>query len=229
MPLGAAKLHIASADELARTAHAIPQGTATPLSAPDSSLPHAALAQLLPAGRLIELSGKGGSARSSIAVSLLGEVQALGESCAWIQMKGGGLYAPDLATAGIDLDALVVIQVPQHAGAHALLRSAELLLRSGAFGMVVIDLEAERPSGSPAAWQGRLLGLARQHESRVLFLSRSGAEQTSLGPLIGLRIEARRNKIGKGRFAIESLLLKNKSGAPFEFSPLSVRGPWGLR
>lgn len=225
MLLGATKLSIVPADELIPR----PQHPVQPSPAQKEKDRANPLSQVLPAGRLIELSGRGAVARSSVAVALLREAQNQGESCAWIQLKGGGLYAPDLASAGVDLDALIVLQIPRHAGCHALLRSAELLLRSGAFGMLVIDLEADRPSGSPSAWQGRLLGLARQHESRVLFLSRSEFDRSSLGPLIGLRIEARRRKIAPGCFKIESSVLKNKSGAPFEFPAWSARGPWGLR
>lgn len=225
MPLAARKLHVAPAEQLA---HGL-QRPAIPSDSPDLQQLPATLGEALPPGRLIELSGRGAVARSSIAVSLLLEAQSAGESCAWIQLADGGLYVPDLVSSGVDLDSLIVVHIPRRAGTHALLRSAELMLRSGAFGMLVIDLEAQRPSGSPSAWQGRLLGLARQHDSRVVFLSRSELERASLGPLIGLRVQSQRHRSGRGRFELEGQVLKNKSGAPFEFPRLSMRGPWGLR
>ena len=225
MPLGAKKLSLVPAEEFFEA----PQNPENGLSEPIFDHHAPTLADALPAGRLVELSGTGAVARTSVAVALLLEAQKRGESCAWIQFADGGLYVPDLTSSSVDLDSLIVLQIPRRAGTHALLRSAELLLRSGAFGMVVIDLEDQRPTGSPSAWQGRLLGLARQHDSRVLFLSRNGRERGSLGPLIGLRVEARRHRLARGRFSLEGEVLKNKSGAPFAFPTLSMRGPWGLR
>ena len=225
MVAAAKKLRLVPAEDFFKSSQTGAKG----LNSPELDHEPQSLSQALPAGRLVELSGQGAVARSSVAVSLLLEAQAQGESCAWIQLADGGLYVPDLTTAGVDLDSLIVLQIPRRAGTPALLRSAELLLRSGAFGMLVVDLEGQRPTGSPSAWQGRLLGLARQHESRVVFLSRADRERGSLGPLIGLRVEARRHRLARGRFSIEGDVLKNKSGAPFCFPTLAMRGPWGLR
>jgi recombination protein RecA len=96
---------------------------------------------------LIELVGGGASARLTAAVGCLHMAQARGETTAWVQRAGGSLFPPDLQDSGIDLDALVVVQVPARAGAHGPVKAAELLLRSGGFGMVVVDLSAE-PRGS---------------------------------------------------------------------------------
>ena len=185
-------------------------------------------ARIVP-GRLVELSGVGASARTTTAVSIVRAVQGEGDTAAWIQFRGGGLYPPDLHASGIDLDALIVVHVPRSAAAHASLRAAELLLRSSAFGVVVIDLDEHTPCGPSAAWQGRLLGLARQHQSRVVFLTRRPDTSTSLGPLIGLRFSPQRRRTGPGAFEISPRLLKNKSGAPFEIEAECHRGPWGLR
>jgi len=59
------------------------------------------------------------------------------------------------------VDALVVVRVPRRDGAKALVRAAEIALRSGGFGLAVLDLVDGAPGGPPAAWQGRLLGLFR--------------------------------------------------------------------
>jgi recombination protein RecA len=173
---------------------------------------------------------------------LLRAARAEGETSAWIQLEGGMLYPPDLEQSGIDLEALVVIHIPRDAasrtrapnasrGFHGLCRAAEMLLRSGAFGLVVVDLTEGAPAGGNEAWQGRLLALARQYASAVVLLTDKPAHDDSLGTLIGLRIEPRRTREAPGRFSIDHHVLKNKSGAPVELGSSSTghRGPWGVR
>ncbi len=154
------------------------------------------MAKLLPAGRLVELSGvdHGPTARTTTAVSILAHAQQQGETTVWLQPAGGALYPPDLAETGIDLESLVVIHIPASAGPHGACKAAELLLRSGAFGLVVVDLCAGVPPGSGEAWQGRLLGLARQHHARVVLLTEKPAHTPSLGPLVGVRVEPTRQR-----------------------------------
>jgi len=194
------------------------------------------MAELASPGRIIEL---GGRACTSSAVAILAHAQREGETAAWIQPVRGDLYPPDLAEAGVDLDALIVVRVPGAEGPHGRCRAAELLLRSGGFGLVVLDFVRAEPSGS-SAWQGRLLGLARQHEARVVVLRDVGPDQPSLGPLIGLRIGSRVEPVARegepagfvartGHFAIVHEVLKNKSGGPLAPEPELRRGPWGLR
>ena len=194
------------------------------------------LAELIPPGRIVELCGE---AQTSTAVMILAHVQREGETAAWIQPARGELYPPDLAAAGIDVEALVVIHVPDTgamSGAAGQCRAAELLLRSGGFGLIVLDFCRTEPTGS-AAWQGRLLALARQHEARVLLLRRDARE--SLGPLIGMRVASRVERVSNdddpsgfcprtGEFEIRHEVLKNKSGGPLEPAAMRIRGPWGL-
>lgn len=194
------------------------------------------LAELIVPGRLVELCG---AAQSSTAVAVLAHAQREGETAAWVQPARGELYPPDLAEAGVDVEALVVIHVPETgnmSGASGQCRAAELLLRSGGFGLIVIDFSRTEPTGS-TAWQGRLLGLARQHEARVLILRRDAHE--SLGPLIGMRVASRVERVRRpddppgfhprtAQFEIRHEVLKNKSGGPLEPAPIRIRGPWGL-
>ena len=142
----------------------------------------------------------------------------------WVQPVGGPLYPPDLHAAGVDLDALAVVHVPAEEGSAALGKAAELLLRSGAFGLVVVDL-GSIPHGSRTAWQGRLLGLARQHESRVVLLTDKPSHADSLGTLVGLRVEPRRTRGSDGSFLVEHQVLKNKSGAPVTPAMARFVGP----
>jgi recombination protein RecA len=98
------------------------------------------LAEQLPQGRLTEIARLAAGAQLSLAVSCVVGAQARGETVAWIQLQGGTLYPPDLAEGGVDLDALLVVHVPVAAGSAGLCKAAELLLRSGSLGLVVIDL-----------------------------------------------------------------------------------------
>lgn len=196
------------------------------------------LAQLIAPGRLVELCG---AAQTSTAVAILAHVQREGETAAWIQPARGELYPPDLAAAGVDVEALIVIHVPEASQSNSMsgpagqCRTAELLLRSGGFGLIVLDFCRAEPTGS-TAWQGRLLGLARQHEARVLILRREARE--SLGPLVGMRVASRVERVRgddppgfqprTGQFEIQHEVLKNKSGGPLEPAAIRIRGPWGL-
>lgn len=180
----------------------------------------------LPKGRLVELSGDGRAARTTTAVSLLIRRQAEGEPVVWVQPVGGPLYPPDLSSSGVDVDDLIVVQVPRRARAHGLARATELLLRSGAFGLVVVDLTEGRPRGG--AWQGRLAGLARQHDATVVLLTGSGADEASAGPMVALRIEPVRERRAPGRFAVEHHVLRDKLGGPRRLARDEHRAPPGL-
>jgi recombination protein RecA len=192
-----------------------------------TALPDAPLLEPFPPGKLVELSGERATACVSAAVGAVRLAQSEEEPVAWIQPAGGPLYPPDLADCGVDLAALPVVHVPRAAGEYGPLKAAELLLRSGAFGLVVLDLRESRLRRD-TAWQGRLLALAREHRSRVVLLGAPAANR-SLGPLVGVRIEPRRLRVGPGLFVVEHHLLKNKQGLALEGTAEHRRGPWGLR
>ncbi|MBK8266137.1 MAG: recombinase A [Nannocystis sp.] len=179
-------------------------------------------------GRLVELSGRGASAKISAAVSLVRSVQSAGDTAVWIQPRGGGLFPPDLAASGVDLEALLVLHIPGERGAHDLLRAAELLLLAGAHGLVIVDLTGLRaPRGG--AWQARLAALARRHGSALVLLTDSPDRHSSLGPMISLRVAPRRTRSPAGHLAITSHVLKNKSGGPADLRPQLYRSPAGAR
>jgi recombination protein RecA len=90
-------------------------------------------------GRLVELSARGASATLTTAIDLVLEAQLASEPVVWIMLTTGTFYPPDVADSGVDLAALVVIRVTDATGAA---RAAERVLRSGAFGLVVLDLSA---------------------------------------------------------------------------------------
>ncbi|MFO7565437.1 MAG: hypothetical protein R6X02_22540 [Enhygromyxa sp.] len=111
-----------------------------------------ALTKLVAPGRIVELCGE---AQTTTAVMLLAELQREGETAAWIQPARGDLFPPDLAAAGVDVEALIVVHTPEHAqasmaGPHGQCRAAELLLRSGGFGLVILDFGRAEPRGASA-------------------------------------------------------------------------------
>jgi recombination protein RecA len=157
------------------------------------------------------------------------QAQARGELVAWVQPKDGALFPPDLDAAGVDLDSFIAIHVPRHAGPFALARAAEWLARSGAFGLTVIDLTDALPPGASVNWQGRLQGLLRQHDGRILLLTSNAYEDPSSGPLVGLRVEPQRGPLHADRFEVHTRVLKDKVGITTELASAKPIAPAGLR
>jgi recombination protein RecA len=205
--------------------------TATPVSHPEASAALSLPADLawnsLITQKLVEISGTHNTARFSTAVAMVLGAQRSGETVAWIQPEGGRLYPPDLHDSGVDLRALAVIHTPRHDSVQGL-KAAEILLRSGGFGMVVLDLIVGAAPRSPA-WQGRLLGLARQHHSSVVLLTHKPSHADSLGALVSLRVEPQRQSQHDLRmFEVAPQVLKNKMGLALPLWMLQRRGPTGL-
>ncbi|MGQ0552895.1 MAG: hypothetical protein ACT4PU_06715 [Planctomycetota bacterium] len=174
-------------------------------SALSSSLP--ALDQALgggwPAGELSELVGCG---RSSLALAAVRQAQATGQPAAWVD--GSGSFCP--ATAGVDLAALTLVRPPAPALSAApravrrgripagdALLAADLLLRSRAFALLVLDLpeagaQGRRASSGRAPPLATWFRLARQAaEARSVLLLLGPAERAVAGSAAGLTLRAR--------------------------------------
>jgi recombination protein RecA len=174
-------------------------------------------------GRLTELSGVGAVASLTAATSLLLEAQGRGEPSAWITLATASFYPPDLDDAGVDLDALVVVRAPT---ALALVRAADRLLRSGAFGLLVLDLGAGDIS---MAAQGRLVGLAQHHDAALVAITEKPARAASLGSMVSLRAEAVRERvIGRKHFRVAVRAVKDKRRGPGWEELAEAAGPAGL-
>ena len=175
-----------------------------------------------PPGRLVELCAGPDGARTTVAALALCEAQAEGDPVAWVLPRDGGAgpFPPDLRAAGVDLDALLVVHVPHETVAAA--RAAEIVLRTGAFGAVVLDLSASREGLLRASWQGRLLALAREHSSRLVVLA--PADREGLGSLVSLRWGVRRARACPERYRIEGTVIKDKSGGQRDVTVLAA-GP----
>lgn len=156
-------------------------------------------------GRLSTLEGQ---ARLTLAFLLVRQAQQQGEPALWVAAGAGDFFPPDAAAAGVRLDWLPVVRAGD---LTAGLRAAELGLRSGAFGLVVVDA-GDDPGGaedggavfsSPARehgpWssavlplpvQARLLGLAQQHGAAVVLLTASARRLTAQGSLCSLGLQS---------------------------------------
>jgi recombination protein RecA len=181
-------------------------------------------------GRLVEVSGIGAVASLTAAVGVVLEAQVEGEPAAWIcaprcspdgSLATSTFFPPDLADNGVDLDALIVVRAPTvaHAG-----RAADRLLRSGGFGLIVLDLG---PGAEvPMALQGRLVGLAQRHDAAILCLTEKANDAASIGSMVSLRAEAKRVR-GEGRFTVTLRALKDKQRGPGWIHGETLRGPAG--
>src|SRR5690606_34304323 len=155
-------------------------------------------------GRVVELAGRGASAVTTAAVLLVRDAQRIGEPALWVVRPDETFYPPDVAACGVDLDALAVVTVERDVDAW---RAAEEALRSGAFGLVVLD---RAPSAAmPIAVQVRLGNLARHHDA-VLVCIAQGAAPRSSGSLAAVRGEAWWRRIAPGRFECGVRITKDK-------------------
>jgi recombination protein RecA len=152
------------------------------------------------------------------------EVQKRGEPAAWITSRNSTFYPPDAADAGIDIKAVVVIRCPN---TIATARSAEHLLRSGAFGLVVVDFGEN--AHLPQHAQSRLAGQARQHNTAFICITEKEGHQPSLGSLVSLRIHTRRLPQNGRRFNCRADVLKDKQGGSGWFHVEVCHGADGLR
>lgn len=209
------------------------RGVTSPSPLSQTSAPRFCMAEL--AGRLVELSGEGSSAVLTAATRLMLDAQAAREPAAWIGTDESCFFPPDLADSGVDLAALVVVRIPlaraadggKRGKASLVAVAAERLLRSGAFGLVLLDLGREHALTQPL--QSRLLGLAQHHQSAALCLTQKSEHDASIGSLVSLRVHVTRSWLGGERFACELHVRKDKRRGPVWSEQEVCRGPMGLR
>jgi recombination protein RecA len=107
----------------------------------------------VPRGTLTEICGSESSGRTAVMFALLSQSTRQGECCAWIDTTG--VFDPaSAAEMGADLERLLWVDCGGNAE-HAL-KSADLLIQAGGFGLVVLDLadtpEREARRISLASW-----------------------------------------------------------------------------
>ncbi|MCH7479368.1 MAG: recombinase A [SAR324 cluster bacterium] len=176
------------------------------------------------AGRFTELSVREASTALTWAFDLVWDAQREGEPAAWIGDRESTFYPPDVADNGVDVEALAVVRMAEK---RDIPRAAERLARSGAFGLIVLDLGSR--AVIPAPLQGRLVQQARRHDIAILCLTEKAGRASSLGSLISLRVEAGRRRNGGEGFTCALAVSKDKRYGP-GWNHQEVRhGPPGLR
>ena len=142
------------------------------------------------------------------AFALVLDAQVTGSPVAWVTARAAIFNPPDVAASGVDLASLVVVRTDSARRAG---RAADVLLRSGAFGLVVLELGTSAVLPTPL--QGRLVQLAVKHDAAVVCLTEKSADEASLGSLVSLRGEVRRRRTGTG-YAYRVRALKDKRRGP---------------
>lgn len=133
------------------------------------------------AGRLVEVSQQGFSGALSALVPLFLQVQKRGDPIVWVEAGNTVFFPPDLAFCGIDIGAVSVVLVPEVRSGFL---AADWVLRSGAFGLVVLD--GFGPFADEAVL-ARMARMAEEHETAVVFLTQKAEGDPSLGSMISLR------------------------------------------
>ncbi|MCI0452394.1 MAG: recombinase A, partial [Candidatus Latescibacteria bacterium] len=172
---------------------------------------------------MVEVSCEAAGASLTAATSLILEAQRSAEPAAWIEAGGSSFYPPDVAASGVDLNGLIVVRTDATSKAA---RAADHLLRSGGFGLVVMDLSHD--ANLPMSAQSRLSGLANAHSTAVVCLTRKRSDALSIGSLVSIRGETTSEKHAFDHFAWEIHVIKDKRRGPGWFHAGVCRGPEGL-
>lgn len=92
----------------------------------------------LPVPGIVEVSGLEGTGRVRVALAIAHGLTREGRSVAWVDPLAR-LHPPAVADHGVDLDRLLVVRPPED-GSAPWAWATEQLLRSGCFGLVVVEL-----------------------------------------------------------------------------------------
>ena len=153
---------------------------------------------------------------------MIHEAQQRGEPVGWVTLAESFFYPPDAARGGTDLAALVVVRL---AHAESIARAGEKLLRSGGFGVVVLDLGAAEVA---IPLQTRLTGLAHRYHTALICLTEKARAAFSLGSLVSLRAHAEKKRAADNRFVCALQVLKDKRRGPTWNYEELYSGPSGL-
>jgi recombination protein RecA len=175
-------------------------------------------------GRFGEVSGGLDGASLTLVFRLVLEAQRQNEPVAWIIGFTGSFFPPDVAETGIDLSVLAVVRAGR---ALSAVRAADHLLRSGAFGLIVLDLGLN--ASLPINAQTRLVGLAKKHDTALLCITDKEDHLPSLGSLVSLRVQTARTERTGDRYRCKAQAVKDKRRGPGWSYEEVYRGPDGLR
>lgn len=133
-------------------------------------------------GRVTEIAGARSSGKLALALAAAARATVAGQLVAFVDARGE-LYPPSAAALGVELGRLLVIRPNRGAGAVAIARAAEIVARSRAFALIVVDL----PAGQrlPDQIATRLRSAAHETGAAVVALA-SGADAV---PHAAVRLE----------------------------------------
>lgn len=190
------------------------------------------------AGKLVELRAAKASGLLTTGIDLVRQAQNALEPAAWVTSTHSLFFPVDARTWGVDLSRLAVVRVP---GIPAMLRVADRLIRSGAFGLILVDCVSSLPPPAPEpggkgsnfscisfSQQSRLLRLAKQHHSTLVFLTSRHAPLSAENTLICLRGEAQRRREALDLYHVHIHMLKDKQCGPGWRHEIRCCGPDGL-
>jgi RecA/RadA recombinase len=100
----------------------------------------------LPRGRIVEIAGDWSSGKTTLLFGAMAQLTARRQLCAYVDGRGE-LYPPAAAALGVDLERLLVVRPPARGAA----RAGEIVARSAAFPLVVLDLGEGDRIDEPAA------------------------------------------------------------------------------
>jgi len=177
------RLSVADALELGSPARVLELG-AELQDLPDGGLPRGVV-------ELTSPRALGGPARLAAVAVRAAQTSDARAWCAWID-PAGTLYAPGLATAGVDLARLLVVR-PE---ARDVARVAVKVAQARAFDVIVIDADALEASDGNRGWRGdvvvrKLALLAEEGGATVLLLTDARARRALPWP-VALRLELAR-------------------------------------
>jgi len=178
------------------------------------------------AGRFIEIADTPASSALTVTAGLIAQAQRRGEFAAWIGSLTSIFFPPDLAASGVDLAALPFVSA---GSATMAAQAADVLLRSGSFALLMLDLKGAAELS--LASQTRLVGLAQKHRTALLCLTRAdrrGPAQAPRGSFVSLRMEAEKSRAGHDTFACYLRALKDKQRTPGWSQREVCRGTDGL-
>ena len=175
-------------------------------------------------GLLVEISASGLHSSLTASARLIWEAQNQREPVAWVSCGASHFFPPDFERNGIDLSALLVIRA---GGVLLGGRTTDRLVRSGAFGLVILDMGSGQQLSLPLL--SRVASLCKKKNTATVCLTDKSRETASLGAVVSLRTEALRENLGKGRFRYRVRTIKDKRRGPGRENSELVFGPPGLR
>ena len=154
-------------------------------------------------GLVAEISEEVPSGAVTVAADIIVEAQCRNEPVAWVAGTDSIFFPPDFHERGIDLSAVSVIRA---GGEAESLMAAEWLIKSGAWGLVIVDVDCQWNISDASLF--RIQKVAGRNLCAAVFLTRKRCHDPSLGSGIALRGCV--SSSGSGPFIVDVLTIKDR-------------------